>query len=93
MVTMKKELISKIRRLVEECNNASCWAAQEYDNGGCSFYRWLGRAETAAAALKVYAEFIPEMELIEKMKKLPKEKGKKPMYYQTYVVKFHKKVN
>ena len=90
---MNKELINKIRRLVEECNNASCRAAKEYDNGGCSFYRWLGKAETAEAALKVYTEFIPEMELVGKRKKLPKEMSKKTMYYQTYVVKFHKKVN
>lgn len=88
---MKKELISKIRYLQKEFNNATLRAAELYDVGGSNFYQWLGRADTAEAALKVYAEFLPEMKIMGKRKKVPNRIGKKPLYYLTYIVKFEKR--
>ena len=88
---MKKELISKIRFLQEKHNNATLRAAELYDIGGSGFYRWLAEADIAEAALKAYADVVPEMKIMGKRKKVPNRIGKKPLYYLTYTVKFGKR--
>ena len=90
---MNQAVLSKIRYLQEKHNNATLRAAELYDVGGSGFYRWLAEADKVEAALKAYADVVPEMKIMEKRKKVPNRIGKKPLYYQIYVVKFGKRLD